>query len=203
MKLTCQPSKLWFFIGHHASSILCHSVTTPLWGKCEDETRTPKSENLESSGTPKTLELDSRSQNTLPWSVLHTVGKVLKCKCRKWPHMSHSDICSTSYGQKKGRESNCQFDSRPLKVGNQSNPGVCKCNATHRWKALEENYKFAIDLILIRSLSQDYELPKSWESNPGQFRDSSLGVQSETVSGLLLGSPIRDNFGTPPWESRD
>jgi hypothetical protein len=26
-------------------------VATPLWGKCEDETRTPKSANLESSGT--------------------------------------------------------------------------------------------------------------------------------------------------------
>jgi hypothetical protein len=33
-------------------------VATPLWGKCEDEIRTPKSGNLESSGTPKTLELN-------------------------------------------------------------------------------------------------------------------------------------------------
>jgi hypothetical protein len=30
-----------------------------------------------------------------------------------------------------------------------------------------------------------------------------LGVQTETISGLLLGNPNRDNFGTPPWESRD
>jgi hypothetical protein len=35
-------------------------VATPLWGKCEDETHTPKSGNLksESFGTPKNLELD-------------------------------------------------------------------------------------------------------------------------------------------------
>jgi hypothetical protein len=29
------------------------SVATPLWAKCEDETHTPKSGDLESSGTPK------------------------------------------------------------------------------------------------------------------------------------------------------
>jgi hypothetical protein len=36
--------------------------------------------------------------------------------------MSHLDICSISYGKKKGRESNWQFDSRPLKVGNRPDP---------------------------------------------------------------------------------
>jgi hypothetical protein len=40
------------------------NVATPLWGKCEDETHTPKSGNLESSGTPKNLKLDYRGQNT-------------------------------------------------------------------------------------------------------------------------------------------
>jgi hypothetical protein len=34
--------------------------------KCEEETHTPKSENLESSGTPTTLKLDSKGKNTLP-----------------------------------------------------------------------------------------------------------------------------------------
>jgi len=41
------------------------NVATPLWAKCEDETHTPKSGNLESSGTPKNSELDCRGQNTL------------------------------------------------------------------------------------------------------------------------------------------
>jgi len=31
--------------------------------------------------------------------------KLLKCRCWKWPHMSHLDIYSISYGKKKGRES--------------------------------------------------------------------------------------------------
>jgi len=153
--------------------VLC--VATPLWGKCEDETHTPKSGNLESSGTPATSELDSRRKNTLPWGVFYTVGKALKC--RKWPHMSHLDICSTSYGRKKGRELNWQFDSRPQKVGNRPDSGVCRWSAAHRWKALEESYKFAKDLISIRGLSRELQVPKV------------SGVQTGTFSGLLLGSP--------------
>jgi hypothetical protein len=41
------------------------SVATPLWVKCEDETHTPKSGNLESSETPENSELKFRGQNTL------------------------------------------------------------------------------------------------------------------------------------------
>jgi len=83
-----------------------NNVATPLWAKCEDETHTPKSGNLESSGTFKNSELDCRGQNTSHLSVLYTVEKVLKCRCPKWPRMSHLDIYSLSYEQKKGQESN-------------------------------------------------------------------------------------------------
>ncbi len=99
-------------------------VATPLWAKCEGEAHTPKSGNLEPSGTPKNSELELKGQNTLNWGVLGVIGKVLKCRCLNWPLIGHSDICSQSYGQKKGRESNWQFDSRPLKVGNRPLPNV-------------------------------------------------------------------------------
>jgi hypothetical protein len=105
-------------------------VITPLWAKCEDETHTPKSGNLESSGTPKNSELDCRGQNTSHRGVIFTVGKVLKCRCPKWPPMNHLDICSPSYGQKKGRESNWQFDSQSLKVGNRPDSDVSRKSAT-------------------------------------------------------------------------
>jgi hypothetical protein len=153
------------------------NVVTPLWGKCEDETHTPKSGNLESFGIPQTSELNCKGQNTSPSSVIYTVGKVLKCRCRKWPRMGHSDICSTSYARKKGRESNWQFDSRPLKVGNRPDPNVCRWSAKHRWEALEESYKFASYLIPIRGLSQELWAPKV------------PGVQFGTVSRLLLENP--------------
>jgi hypothetical protein len=135
-------------------------VATPFWSKCEDETRTPKSGNLESSRTPAISELDYRCQNTLAWGVFYTVGKVLKCRCWKWSRMSHSNIWSTSYGQKKGRESNWQFDSRPLKIENRPDPGVWRWSATDHWKALEESYKFASDLVPIRGLNWELWAPK-------------------------------------------
>jgi hypothetical protein len=130
----------------------------------------------ESFGTPETSEFDCRGQNTSHWGFLYIIGKLLKFKCRKWPRMGHLDICSTSYGKKKGWELNWQFDSRPLKVGNQPDPSACRWSVTHRLKALEESYKFVSDLIPIGGLSK-----KLWS-----FKVP--GVRTETVSGLLLGS---------------
>jgi len=91
--------------------------------------------------------------------------------------MSHLDICNSSFGQKKGQESNCQFDSRPLKVGNRPESDVCRRNATWRWKALKESYKIFLDLILIKGLNKKLWLPKVSE------------MQTGTVLGLHFGSP--------------
>ncbi len=97
----------------------------PTLRECEDETHIPKVGTWESSGTPKTSQFNCRGQNTSHWGVLYIIEKLSKCRCWKWSHMSHLDICSTSYGKKKGRESNWQFDSRPLKVGNRPDLGAC------------------------------------------------------------------------------
>ncbi len=51
----------------------------------------------------------------------------------------------------------------------------------HRWKALEENYKFALNIIPIGGLSK--------ELSPHKIP----GVQIGTVSGLLYGSPETKN----------
>jgi hypothetical protein len=79
---------------------------------------------LKSSGTPECSEFDNKAQNTSHWNVLGVIGKVLKRRYRKWPRIGHSDICRSSYGQKRGRELNWQFDSRPLKVGNRPLPDL-------------------------------------------------------------------------------
>ncbi len=113
-------------------TIATNCVATPLWDKCEGEAHTPESGKLESSGTPENSELELKGQNTLHWGVLDVIGKLLKCRCLNWPRIGHLDICSPSYRQKKGRESNQQFDSRPLKVGNQPLPDVCSRSATWR-----------------------------------------------------------------------
>jgi len=74
--------------------------------------------------------------------------------------MTHLDTSNSSYGQKKGRESNWQFDSQPLKVGNRPNFLACKWRATYHWKALNKGYNFFLDLILIKGLHAKLWAPK-------------------------------------------
>jgi hypothetical protein len=127
-----------FYSITHWTSQLITFVATPLLEECEDDIHTPEMGSWESSKTLETSEFDYRGQNTSPWKVLHVIGKLLKCRCRKWPCMNHLDIFSTSYGKMKGQESNWQFDSWPLKVGNRLDPGVCRWSAIDSWKNLKE-----------------------------------------------------------------
>ncbi len=122
-----RPNLVFVYIFNQGSEYLglphkCNSqsgsVATPLWPSVGVKPNTPKVGALESSGTPDCLELDNKAQNTSYWGSLDVIGKVLKRRYRKWPRIGHLDIYSPSYGQKKGRESNWQFDSRPLKVEN-------------------------------------------------------------------------------------
>ncbi len=138
-----------------------------------------------SAGTPKTSEFDCRGQNTLHRGFFYIIGKLSKCRCRKWVRMSHLDIFSTSYDKKKGRESN-----RPLKVRNRPDPGVCKWSATHRWKAFDEGYNFSSDLIVIKGLHRKLCALKV------------VGVPVVGISGLSLGSPgTKSHLDVAPVES--
>jgi len=157
-------------------------VATPLWPSVGMKPNIPKVGDLESSGTPECLEFNSKAQNTSHWGVLGVIGKVLKCRYRKWPRIGHLDICSPSYGQKKGWESNWQFDSRPLKVENRPLPDLRIDSATWHWKDLDEGYNFGLDLVAIRRGSRELWAPKVPGLQPGQFRD---------------------NFETPIWEARE
>ncbi len=89
-------------------------IVTLLWRSVRMTLTLPKWGLGSPPGFPKNSKFNCRGQNTLPWGVIYIIGKFLKCRCWKWPCMSHSNICNISYGQKKGRESNWQFDFRPL-----------------------------------------------------------------------------------------
>jgi len=141
-----------------------------------------KSRDLESSETPECSELDSKGKNTSHWTVLGVIGMVLKRKYRKCPCILNLDICSPSYGQKKGRESNWQFDSRPLKVKNRPAPDVRFGSAIHRCEDLYEGYNFGSDLVAIRGQSEEI-----WHLK---------------VPGVQNGDTWLD-FETPTWESRE
>jgi hypothetical protein len=56
-------------------------------------------------------ECSAKGQNPSVGKVIYIIGKILKRRCLQWAHMTHLDIWNTSYDQKKGRESNWQFDS--------------------------------------------------------------------------------------------
>ncbi len=111
----------------------------------------PHSE-LESRWTPKCSKSNYKNQNSVIKEFLYIIGKLLKFKCLKWARITHLNIWNTSYGQKKGWESNWQFDSRPLKVGNRPDFPACMWCATYHWKSLDEGYKFVLDFISIRGL---------------------------------------------------
>ncbi len=130
------------------------SCRNPTLRECEDETHTPEMGTWESSVTPESSKFDCKGQNTLHWGVLYIIGKLLKCRCPKWACMTHLDICNTSYGQKKGRESNWQFDSWPWEVGKRPDSLVFWWRATCRLKALDEGYNFGLDLVSIGGLHQ-------------------------------------------------
>jgi hypothetical protein len=158
---------------HKLTCFVSHPYFGQVWGWSPT---LGKVGDLESSGTPECSELDSKGQNTSHWGVLGVIGKVLKRRYRKCPRIGNSDICSPSYGQKKGRESNWQFDSRPLKVGNRPLPDVRFERATWRWKDLDEGYNFGSDLVTIQVRSRELWRFKVPGVPPGQFRDSISGV---------------------------
>jgi hypothetical protein len=132
---------------------------------------------MESRWTSKTSESDCRGQNSMTCGVIYIIGKILERRCLKWARIAHLDIWNTSYGQKKGHESNCQFDSRPQKVGNRPDLLSFRGRATYRWKALN----FASDRTSIRGL-----LAKLWGSKIA-------GVPAGGISGLPLRSPGKNS----------
>ncbi len=155
---------------------------TPTLAECGGE-----AQHLEKSGVrvlrdSRMFRAQQQGPKHLALGCLGVIGKVSKCRCPKWPRIGHLDICSPSYGRKKGRESNYQFDSRPLKVRNRPIPDVRSGSATWRCKALFEGYKIGSDLVAIQGRGEELWLSKVSRVQPGH---------------------IRDNFGTPFRESRE
>jgi hypothetical protein len=109
--------------------------------------------------------------------VPYIIEKLLELKCLKQACMTHLDTSNKSYDQKKGQESNWQFDSSSLKVGNLLNFLMCRWRATYCWKHLNKVYNFTLDLISIESLHAKLWAPKVVE------------VRIVGISGFLLRSP--------------
>jgi hypothetical protein len=159
--------------------------------KCEGvNPHTPKATLTLGDGVP----VDSQNfrerfegQNSMACGIIYIIEKLLERRCLKRSRIAHLNIWNTSYGQKKGQESNCQFDFRPEKVKNRPNLLIYRQCATYRWKDLDESYNFATNCTSIQDA-----LAKLWGSKVA-------GVLAGVISGLPLGSPRREkSFGCRP-----
>jgi hypothetical protein len=139
-----------------------HPKGVPLW-------------ELEFRWTPEFLEGDCRGQNSMAWGIIYIIGNLLERRCLKWACITHLDIWNISYGQKKGRESNLQFDFWPLTVGNWPNFLACKIPLKRSQRGLQLCFGSHLHWRFARKVTA----PQS------------------------RGSPNFSNFGSPTWESWD
>jgi len=110
-----------------------HNIFLGVWEGVKEWTLTPPRASTLGVGILVDSQIfrgHCRGQTSMAWSVPYIIGKLLECRCLKCAHTTHLDIWNTSYGQKKGPESNRQFDSRPLKVRNRPDFLVCRWRAT-------------------------------------------------------------------------
>ncbi len=137
------------------------------------------------SWSPKwTLEFSKRDWKGWNPSVgkkNYIIGKLLKLRCLKWVRIAHLDMWNTSYVKHKLWSKERSGDSRPLKVGNQFNFLMFRKHATYRWKVLDKDYNFALDVITIRDLHAKLWAPKI------------TGISDVRISGLSNGSPGTKN----------
>jgi hypothetical protein len=104
--------------------------------------------------------------------IPYIIENLLELKCLKWARIAYLDILNTSYGQKKGRESNWQFDFRPQKVGNRPDLLVCKGLVTYLGNLLTRAATLLQITFQSKVCLQSYGAPNSQESQLRRFRGS-------------------------------
>jgi hypothetical protein len=141
-----------------------HFMFPRVWESVREWTPTLPSElplwELESQRTLESSKNDFKGQSPLDQKVSYIIENILEHKCLKWARMTHLDTFNISYGQKKGRESNCQFDFWPLKVRNCLDFLACRWIFTYLWKVFDEGNNVASDLISIKGLHTKLCAPK-------------------------------------------
>jgi hypothetical protein len=153
-------------------------VATPLLEECEDDTHTPKMGTWESFGTPETSEFDCRGQNTSPWGVLHVIGKLLKCKCRKMASHEPFGHLEHKLWQKEGLGVKLAVWLPTTKSRESTRPRCVQMECDTPLKRFQQ------------------ELQVCFRPHPNQ-RSKQRVMNSQSPR-----SPNRDNFRTP-WESWD
>ncbi len=138
-----------------------HFMLVKVYESAREWTPTLRSEfplwELEPQWTLEYSKGDFKGQNSLDWRGPYTIGKLLEFRCLKWAHMTHLKTQNIGYDQKKGRRSNYQFDSQPLKVRNLPDLLACNILLERSWWRLQFcfkphlNQRFAKEVINLQS----------------------------------------------------
>jgi hypothetical protein len=105
------------------------------------------------------------------------IGKLLKWRCVKWAHMTHLDICNTSYGiRKKARSQNCNLTLDHKKSG--INPTSMRAGGMqHAVGKLSTRVATLLQTSSrLEFWARSYSLTKLQKFQRMQFWDSLLGV---------------------------
>jgi len=132
---------------------------------------------LESRWTPEFSEGNCRSQ-------IHWIKNFLISLERFW----NVDVWNgltwliwTPETQKKGRESNWQFDSQPLKVWNRLDFLMCRWRAIYYWNLLIKATTLLQTSYQSEVCTQSYWSSKSREFQVWEFQGSHLGVPGQNA----------------------
>jgi len=110
--------------------------------------------------TPEFSKIYCKGQNLMDWGNLHAIGKILERRCLKWACMTHLDTSNTSYSKKKGSRVKLAIWLPTIKSQELPNFLAFRWRETYHWKALDEGYKLAFDLISIGGLHAKLWAPK-------------------------------------------
>jgi hypothetical protein len=162
-----------------SSSIYCVFVATPLWPNVRMKLTLSKLGTWSPPGFPKTQNSIAGVKTPCIGVFLISLEKVLKCRCPKWPRMSHLDIYSPNYGQKKGPRIKLVIwlPTTKSRESTRSLRALGECNM-----ALESSRR---------------ELQDWFKAHPDR-RSGRKVMMAQSP-----GSPNRDSFRTPLWKSRD
>jgi hypothetical protein len=109
-----------------------------------------------------------RKKNT-KLGVQDIVGKVLKFRCLKCPHIVHLNLKCMSYDPKKSRDSNWKFDFRPQIPLKQGSNDFRLGHAIHSSKDLFKGYKIFALYVSKNLIWWRYEHPKFQDSKNPNF----------------------------------
>ncbi len=160
-----------------SSQINCRN---PTLAKCEDETHS-QSWGFGVLRDSRMFRVRHQGKKTSPWGVLGVIGKVLKCRCPKWPRIGHLDIYNPSYGQKKGVKLPIWLPATKSRESTCSRRALGECDTTLKssrrglqvWFRPRPDWRSGREAMM----SQNPRSPK-----PGQFRDFTLGVPGQTTT---------------------